>query len=160
MKRVIQILTCLCLLCTVTACEGLFALEPVYHASENEALIVVELDVEDTVFEILCEYGTDGTAWGGQGAAHADGSKLKRSIDLHLESSDFPENVDLSTFSIQLLVVNTKTDRKSIDLNDPLRGTIPAGELSFPIEFGTVYRVLISGSAEKGYTAQYLGVDA
>ena len=133
--------------------------EPVYTANVNEVVIVVEPNTDDSVYEVMGIFGVNGILCGGRGGGNADRSKLEYAIDaLRLEPKDFPIKSDLSTFTVDFYLA-TVNDH-AIDFDNPTEGMVPvAGTLAFPVAYGNVYRVSITGSAEKGYKANYLGTD-
>lgn len=157
-KATIKGILCLSAFLLAIGCVW-FGAKPNDRAQENEVVIVAELQTDD-VYEVACEYAIDGVFCGGQGGSHADGSKLGQSLALRFETCDFPQNADLSTFSVTFLLQNATKTNQGIDLNNTFREMVPVeGTLAFPVAYGNVYRVLIAGSAEKGYKAHYLGAD-
>jgi len=159
MKRILPwLLAILFLLC---ACG-----EVVYTAQEDEVRIVVELDTEDDIYEVSFARCVDGEAFGGCGVSNADRSRLgynrfgqrekNPKVLLDFLKEDFPNITDLSGFSMQLYVRNSPLE--GVNWDEPFDGTVEVqNELAFPVEYGHLYRVRLSGSREKGYTATYLG---
>ncbi len=157
-RKMLWLLAILLLLC---ACG-----EAIYTAKEDAVGILVEIDVEDDVYEILWAGAMDGEDFGGGGASNADRSRLgydrfgRKEKDpkelLEFCKEDYPQTTDLSTFSLTLYVRNEPLE--GVNWDAPYEGAVQVqGELAFPVEYGHLYRVRLSGSREKGYTATYLG---
>ncbi len=140
------------LLALTLAAFGVGGGEPV--ASEGEFIVQVALETRDAVCMLSCEYMLDGEARGGQTVCNADGrTPLSGAASLVFDGVGFPEDADLSGFSLALFVWNEFDDGDIADMAAQAGACPVEPEIVIPAEYGATYRVVVSGDREGGYRA-------
>lgn len=140
MKKVILTIVSLLVLISLSGCGGVR--EVVY--GEDEFGIKFVNDTAGELSEINYQYGIDGESCGGGGVCHADNSMIKVGEEFWKEfiSDDFPEEADVSKFQIQFTL-----------LDDDQKEYVVENIVEINAAYGNTYCILLSGSAEEGYTA-------
>ncbi|MBR4442610.1 MAG: hypothetical protein IKS52_05000 [Clostridia bacterium] len=133
------------LLALIIGLGGFAAESELPVAAGNEFIIEVRLETADEVCTLLWEYSLDGETTGTGGVCNADmKTPLAGTLYQQFQAEDFPEEADLSGFSI------------AFSLSGEFEGdeAIPAsGEIVLPARYGENYTVVISGDRENGYRA-------
>lgn len=106
--------------------------------------IKFKLEIQNAVERLHLEYGADGDAWGSCCLSNADGSALPAGEILYNEflPADFPEGADLTQFWLKIALSEGEKEKIPVEIC-----------LKLPVEYGRIYEVTLTGSAEEGYHA-------
>lgn len=128
-----------------------------YVAGEDEIALYITLDAKEDVGLIVFDYTANGREFGG-GVSNADRSMIKRD-DVIINVWDKKQlecdsdTVDL-TFKFRIITEYTDPNYENVYPEEITRYLEP---VSFKAQFGTAYKVIISGDKINGYKAFIAG---
>jgi hypothetical protein len=124
-----------------------------YEAGEDEIALYITLDTKEDIGLIVFDYSANGREFSG-GVSNADRSMIKRD-DVIINVWDKKqlecegETVDL-TFKFRIITEYTDPNYENVYPEEITRYLEP---VSFKAQFGTAYKVIISGDKINGYKA-------
>lgn len=128
-----------------------------YQPEEDEFAIIVELDTAEDIYVVSHDYALDGEVIGVGGCENADKSAIEDYVYENFSPEFFPENADLSAFSIRFYLYDQPytLEEQYTDGNHTWDYPVE-GELSLSAAYGDVYFVRITGSKTEGYSAHLI----
>ena len=128
---------------------GLSGREP--QPGPEEFILVVDLQTEDEVRVLSYDYSLNGEFVGGGQCWEAGMNyPLTGPQYLSLTAGDFPALSDTEGFGLRLYLSGTFESAWE-DTHSP--DTAVSGEIYLPVAYGTLRRIVVTGSREAGYSA-------
>lgn len=149
-KAAVPVIAVLALAAVALIVRSVFFAAP--RAEEGEIKVQIRLGLEEDIGLLLVEYEADG-AEGKGGFSNADRSMLAKDSD-DLYWSLYAWQLDAPAEGTELhlrLTAVTEYFEPNYENDYPEEYMVPMGENTFPAEFGAMYRLTVTGSAQGGY---------
>lgn len=123
------------------------------EAADDEIVIAVTVNSKDDIFQTGLEYSADGMFCGGMACSNADGSPQEdgETRVFRFDPSCFRDGILPSEMTVAVMLSGSHEYLDIQSLAERTGFCEPCESGPFPVEAGTVYRFLMSGSFSEGF---------
>lgn len=122
-------------------------------ASENEIMLVIQLDLKEDIGLLILYNSLDGAETSG-GVSNADRSMLKHDEILYwsIQKEEYENPADTADLTVRFRIITEYCD-PNYENDYPEEFTILLDPISFTADFGRDYHITITGDKTNGYQA-------